>query len=60
MHPRDMRYIFAGNDVDYETYKHWIALRDKGICPFCKRTGLSNRYGSKMKHIAACKDNPKK
>lgn len=49
-----MEYTYKGRTVSEEEYRDIMAKVEKGECPFCGRTGLTARYGSKAKHIRAC------
>lgn len=47
-------WTYFGIAVDQVKFAMMLALQNQGTCPFCKRTGLTDRYGSKKKHIAKC------
>jgi hypothetical protein len=53
-----MTYSYKGLTVSEATLKKYQREEQAGMCPFCKRTGLSAEYGNRAKHIKACKKRP--
>jgi hypothetical protein len=48
-------YIFHGIYCDKATFDKWSKQLNSGTCPFCDRTGLTGKYGSKVKHVRGCR-----
>jgi hypothetical protein len=47
-------YSFFGVPCGQVQFAVYLAEKTAGVCPFCKRTGLTPNYGSDKKHIKAC------
>jgi len=47
-------WYYHGYPVRESTYHNYKSQEIKGICPLCHRTGLTDKYGSKKKHIKTC------
>ena len=47
-------WVYYGRTIPYAEYLVFKAKENQGECPFCGRTGLTGRYGSKAKHLRAC------
>lgn len=52
-----LTHTFFGVWCTYSEFAAMLAMKNRGECPFCHRTGLKKQYGSDKKHIHAC---PKK
>lgn len=52
-------WFYFGVQMTEQQYKEACRKQAKGECPFCRRTGLTARYGNDKKHIAACERRPK-
>jgi hypothetical protein len=53
-----MEYSYKGLTVSEQQCKSYQRQEQAGMCPFCKRMGLSAEYGNRAKHIKACKKRP--
>jgi hypothetical protein len=50
----DKSWYFFGVPMTQVDFAVAVRMRQEGRCFFCKRTGLTARYGSDKKHIKAC------
>lgn len=47
-------WTFGGVHMTEREHAVMSAVVARGTCPYCKRPGLSPRYGSNRKHVSAC------
>ena len=47
-------WTFGGVQMTESEYNAIRAAVERGVCPYCFRSGLSSRYGAKGKHMRAC------
>jgi hypothetical protein len=47
---------FGGVQVSKSEFDILQSIFNDGICLLCGRSGLTNRYGSKLKHWRACRN----
>lgn len=47
-------HTFHGLLMSADKFAQCLAKVNRGICPFCEQTGLTNNYGNRRKHIKAC------